>query len=65
MSYLYLSVMSSRLFHSADLDGLHEALTETPHTSTQGVPHAGSHPVLVQSPRQPSAADTPCPACKV
>ncbi|MAN98227.1 hypothetical protein [uncultured Roseovarius sp.] len=64
MSYLYLSMMSSRLFHSADLDGLHEALAEMPETERQQGPHAGSLPVLVQSPRQPSAGDAPCPACK-
>ncbi len=28
MYFLYFSIMSARLFHSTDLDGLREALTE-------------------------------------
>jgi hypothetical protein len=64
MSYLYLSMMSARLFHSADLDGLHEALAEMPEAERQQGPHAGSHPVLVSSPWQTPARDAPCPACK-
>lgn len=38
MSYYYLSVMSSRVFHSRDLDGLQEALTDDAEPDAQTMP---------------------------
>ena len=38
MSYYFLSVMSSRVFHSRDLDGLQEALTEEDEPDAQTMP---------------------------
>lgn len=39
MSYYYLSVMSSRVFHSRDLDGLQEALTDEDEPAPQTMPY--------------------------
>jgi len=39
MSYYYLSVMSSRVFHSRDLDGLQEALTDENEPGPRTTPH--------------------------
>lgn len=39
MSYYYLSVMSSRVFHSRDLDGLQEALTDEDEPEPQTMPY--------------------------
>jgi hypothetical protein len=39
MSYYFLSVMSSRVFHSRDLDGLQEALTDDAEPDAQTMPH--------------------------
>jgi hypothetical protein len=38
MSYYFLSVMSSRVFHSRDLDGLQEALTDEDAPDAQTMP---------------------------
>ena len=38
MSYYFLSVMSSRVLHSRDLDGLQEALTDEDAPDAQTMP---------------------------